>query len=106
MSLNNLSDGDRRKGLEKARLIRKKRAEIKSMLKEGKTDLIKIFKDKELFDNYINNMKVLELVSALPRNGRVNALKTLKNLKISPNKKVGGLGKKQKISFYQFFKIS
>ena len=105
MSLNNLSDNDRKKGLEKARVVRKKRAEIKGMLKEGKTDIKKLFKNKKLFDEYISNMKVIELVGALPGNGRVNALKILRSLKISPNKKVGGLGKNQKRSFYRFFKI-
>ncbi len=106
MSLNNLSDDDRRKGLEKARLVRKKRAEIKRMLKEGRTDIKKLFKDKKLFMEYISNMKVLALVGALPGNGRVNALKILRSLKISPNKRVAGLGKNQKHSFYRFFKIS
>jgi hypothetical protein len=105
MSLNNLSEGDRRKGLEKARLIRKKRAEIKDMLKEGKKNIRVLFKDRELFINYISKMKVLDLVSALPGNGRVNALKILKSLKINPSKTVGGLGKNQKCNFYQFYKI-
>jgi guanylate kinase len=106
MSLNNLSEGDRKKGLEKARLVRKKRAGIKSMLKEEKIDINKLFKDNELFEEYISNMKVLDLVSSLPGNGRVNALKILKALKISPNKRVGGLGKNQRRSFYQYFKIN
>ncbi len=106
MSLNNLSEDDRKKGLEKARLVRKKRAGIKYMLKEEKIDINTLFKDTELFEKYISNMKVLDLVSALPGNGRVNALKILKVLKISPNKKVGGLGKNQKLGFYQYFKIS
>lgn len=105
MSFNNLSEDDRKKGLEKARIIRKRRAEIKDMLKEEKTTIKKLFKDKELFENYLTNMKVLDLVSALPGNGRVNALKILKNLKINPSKKVGGLGKNQKHNFYRFFKI-
>jgi len=106
MPVNNLSESDRKKGLEKARLIRKKRAEIKELLKVGKIDIRKLFMDKELFEKYVNNMKVLDLVSALPGNGRVKALKILKGLKISPNKKVGGLGRNQKKSFYQFFKIN
>ncbi len=106
MTFNNLSESDRNKGLEKARQIRKKRAEIKDLLKKGKTNIKKLFSDKELFEKYISNMKVLDLVSALPGNGRVNALKILKGLKINSNKKVGGLGKNQKNNFYQFFKIN
>jgi hypothetical protein len=105
MALNNLSDSDRRKGLEKARQVRKKRAKIKESLKKGKLDLKSLFKDKKLLEDVIN-MKVINLVSALPGNGRVNALKILKDLKISPNKKIGGLGRNQKDSFYKFFKIT
>ncbi|MDD5622361.1 MAG: integration host factor, actinobacterial type [Actinomycetota bacterium] len=105
MTLNNLSDTDRRKGLKAALEVRKKRAEIKGLLKKGKTEISSLFKDGKLFKKYIINMKVIDLVSSLPGNGKVNALKILKDLKISPNKKVGGLGKNQKLSFNRFFKI-
>jgi len=105
MALNNLSDTDRRKGLKAALEVRKKRAEIKGLLKKGKTEIRSLFRDKKLFEKYIINMKVIDLVSSLPGNGKVNALKILKDLKISPNKKVGGLGKNQKLSFHHFFKI-
>src|SRR3989304_7634418 len=100
MASNNLSDSDRKKGLKAALQVRKKRAEIKGLLKKGKTDIQLLFKDVKLFEKYIINMKVVDLVGALPGNGRVNALKVLKDLKISPNKKVGGLGKNQKNNFY------
>lgn len=106
MALNNLSDSDRKKGLEKARHIRKKRAEIKELLKKGKLDIKSLFKDKKRYTEFLMNMKVINLISALPGNGRVNAVKILKDLKISPNKKIGGLGKNQKDSFYKFFKIT
>ena len=106
MALNNLSDSDRKKGLEKARQVRKKRAEIKNLLKKGKLDMKSLFAREELFEEFVRNMKIIKLVSALPGNGKVNALKILKDLKISPNKKVGGLGNKQKGSFYKFFNIT
>lgn len=105
MALNNLSDTDRRKGLKAALEVRKKRAEIKGLLKKGKTEIRSLFRDKKLFEKYIINMKVIDLVSSLPGNGKVNALKILKDLKISPNKKVGGLGKNQKQNFHRFFNI-
>jgi len=105
MALNNLSDKDRKKGLERARQVRKKRAEIKDLIKKGKIDIRSLFKDDKLFEKYIMNMKVIDLVGAIPGNGRVNALKILSDLKISPNKKVGGLGKNQKYNFYRFFGI-
>ena len=106
MALNNLSDSDRKKGLEKARRVRKKRAEIKESLKKGKLNIKSLFKNEKLVADYVSNMKVISLVSALPGNGRVNALKILKDLKISPNKKIGGLGRNQKDNFYKFFRIT
>ena len=51
-------------------------------------------------------MKVLAIVSSLPGNGKMNAVKVLEELHISPNKKIGGLGKNQKASFFKYFNIS
>lgn len=106
MTLANLSDEARKKGLEKARLVRKKRSEIKEQLKKGKTSINKLFKDQELFENYIAGMKVLNIVSSLPGNGRMHAARVLEELKISPHKKIGGLGKNQKENFYKHFNIT
>ena len=102
----NLSEESRRKGLERGRIVRKKRSEIKSSLKEGKTKLKTLFSDKKLFENYISGMKVMNIISSLPGNGRVHAVEILKELKISPNKKMGGLGKNQKENFLKHFNIS
>lgn len=101
-----LSNSDRMKGLEKARLIRQKRSEIKNQLKKGETDLCGLFKDRKFFENFISGMKVLSIISSLPGNGRVNAMKVLDELNISPHKKIGGLGKKQKENFYKKFNIT
>ena len=106
MTFANLSDEARKRGLEKARLVRKKRSEIKEQLKKGKTNMGKLFGDQELFENYIAGMKVLNIVSSLPGNGRLHAVKVLEELKISPHKKIGGLGKIQKENFYKHFNIT
>lgn len=106
MTLARLSEESRRKGLEKARVVRKKRSEIKEQLKRGKTSINALIKDKELFDEYISGMKVLSIVSSLPGNGRMNAEKVLEELNISPHKKMGGLGRNQKASFFKYFNIT
>jgi len=106
MTLTRLSDESRKKGLEKARMVRKKRSEIKNNLKQGKTTINKLFKDKKLFDEYVSGMKVLAIVSSLPGNGKMNAARVLEELHINPNKKMGGLGKNQKASFFKYFNIS
>jgi hypothetical protein len=106
MTLTRLSDESRKKGLEKARVVRKRRSEIKVQLKQGKTTISKLLKNKQLYDEYISGMKVLSIVSSLPGNGKMNAVKVLEELHISPNKKMGGLGKNQKASFFKYFNIS
>lgn len=106
MTLARLSDEARKKGLEKARVVRKKRSQIKEELKQGKTTLKKLIEDDELFQEYVSGMKVLSIVSSLPGNGKMNALRVLEELKISPSKKMGGLGKNQKASFFKHFNIS
>jgi len=88
-----------------ARFIRKKRSEIKIALKNGGTNLNKIFSDEQLYKEIVSNMKVFELLRSLPKTGRVSAGKVLKKLKINYCKKVGGLGKNQKKNFLNYFKI-
>jgi hypothetical protein len=105
MISDSLSDEARKRGLEKARLVRSKRSEIKEQLKNGKTSINDLFNDHKIFEEYIAGMKVLSIVSSLPGNGRVNAIRTLDELRISPHKKIGGLGKNQKASFYKHFNI-
>jgi len=106
MTLNGLSDEARKKGLEKARIVRKKRSEIKNRLKKGKTSVKALFRDKKLFDEYIAGMKVLSIISSLPGNGKLHAVELLKKLNINPHKKMGGLGKNQKASFFEHFNIT
>jgi len=94
-----LSEEARKKGLEKAKLIRRKRSEIKEQLKNGSISINELFNDHEIFEEYIAGMKVLNIICSLPGNGRVNAIKTLEKLRISPHKKIGGLGKTRKPAF-------
>ena len=105
MTLTRLSDEARNKGLEKARVVSKRRSEIKGQLKQGKTTIKNLFKDKKLYEEYISGMKVLAVVSSLPGNGKMSAIKVLEELHISPSKKMGGLGKNQKASFFKYFNI-
>lgn len=106
MALTGLSDEARKRGLEKAHLVRKTRSKIKDQLKKGEISLTVLFKDRKLYKEYIAGMKVFQIVSALPGNGRLHAARILEELKISPHKKIGGLGKNQKVNFFEYFNIS
>ncbi|MCD4669752.1 MAG: 30S ribosomal protein S13 [Actinomycetia bacterium] len=106
MALTGLSDEARKRGLEKARLVRKKRSEVKDRLKKGKISVNALFRDRKLFDEYIAGMKVLSIISSLPGNGKLHAVEVLKKLNINHHKKMGGLGKNQKASFFEYFNIT
>jgi hypothetical protein len=88
-----------------ARFIRKKRSEVKRALKKGDLNLSRLLNDKDLYKEIISNMKVFELLKSLPEIGIVRADKILKKLKINYCKKMGGLGKKQKKNFLNYFNI-
>ena len=86
-----------------AREIRKTRSNIKKELKTGMKTLNDVLKDPDIYDKYIANMSVFDLLSSLQGYGRVSVEKVLKELKINNCKKVGGMGKKQKEKFYKYF---
>ena len=91
--------------IEYARNIKRERSRIKSELKSGKITIHGVFKDKKSFKLYLANIKVIELLCALPGVGRVKAEKILDSMKINKCKKISGLGKTQKAKFCKFFNI-
>jgi ribosomal protein S13 len=54
----------------------------------------------------IANMKLIDLMKAMPGTGDIKALKILKSLSISSRKTVRGLSKKQFESLEKYFDIS
>ena len=91
--------------IERARQIRKIRAELKRDIKDGNVLISDVFADGERFDMYFANMKVHELICSLPGYGSVSTEKLLKKLGISHCKKLKGLGKKQAKDFFKYFNI-
>ena len=92
-------------GLQKARLLKQKRAQIKAGLKKGSINLQDLVADESLFEAALP-MRVIELVSALSGYGKTTAARLLESLKIAPSKRLSGLGKRQKKAFYDYFKIN
>ena len=89
-----LTEEQRRQALEKAAIARRKRAELKDELKNGRTTL------KELMDRtgdeIVGKMKVSSVLESLPGVGRVRARKLMERLDISESRRMRGLGSKQK----------
>lgn len=91
--------------IENARNIRKTRSVIKANIKNGKTSIEKVLEDKDIYEKFIANMKLVDLISSLPGYGKISGKKILAKLKISSCKTIKGLGKKQYASFTEYFNI-
>ncbi len=94
MALPKLSEADRKKALEKALEVRRKRAEVREKLKSGKMSLADALKMEN--DPVVGRMKVATLLQSLPGIGKVRAQKIMEKVGISENRRVKGLGKNQK----------
>jgi hypothetical protein len=91
--------------IENARNIRKMRSVIKADIKSCKINLEKVLSDKDIYEKYIANMKLIDLVRSLPGYGKKSGEKILAKLKISCCKTIRGLGQKQRASFIEYFNI-
>jgi len=83
----------RREALEKANEIRSKRAQLKRDLKAGRISIYDLLVSPP---HYIETAKVLDVLLAVPKYGRVKANKALRMCRISANKTVGGLSERQR----------
>jgi hypothetical protein len=79
--------------LKRANDVRVKRAKLKKDLKDGKVKIEQIL-DKP--PEYVSTAKVIDILMAVPKFGRVKATRFLNTCKISPSKTVGGLSDRQR----------
>jgi guanylate kinase len=89
-----LTDEQRLKALEKAANSRKRRAFVKSELKDGALDIEAVLELSKT-DEAVANMRVRELLESLSGVGKVRALTLMERLEISPTRRVKGLGRHQ-----------
>lgn len=102
MALPKLTPEERSEALEKAAAARKQRAAIKSDLKNGATklsDVLTLAKD----DPVVAKLRVTALLQALPGVGPAKSAAIMEEVKISPSRRVGGLGKHQAQRLVELF---
>lgn len=87
------SRGQRMDALALANEIRGKRARLKRDLKAGRVRIHSVIDDPP---EWLHTAKVLDLLLAVPKVGRVKANKALVQCRISPSKTVGGLSERQR----------
>ena len=90
-----LTDEQRRAALVKAAEARRVRAEIKELLKMGSISVSELLvrSDDEVI---LAKMKVLSVLEALPKLGKVKARRTMDEVGISDSRRLRGLGSQQR----------
>lgn len=97
MSLPNLTDEQRREALAKAATVRIERGKIRAQLKSGE------LKPEDAMDlPYAQRMRVLSFLTALPRVGKARAQKFMADNNIAPNRRIHGLGVRQREAVLEF----
>ena len=83
----------RMEALQRANEIRTKRAQLKRDLKAGRSSIHQLLLQPP---DFVETAKVVDMLLAVPKYGRVKVDKILRTCKISPSKTVGGLSERQR----------
>ena len=83
----------RMEALKRANDIRSRRARLKKDLKAGKANIHALLLDPP---EYVQTAKVVDMLLAVPKYGRVKSHRILNQCRISPSKTIGGLSQRQR----------
>jgi hypothetical protein len=97
-----MSDEQRALALEKAAVARRRRAEIKALLKTGSLTLAEVFVQADT-DDIVAGTKVFPLLASMPRMGKIKAIRLMEELGIPENRKIRGLGPRQRENLLDAF---
>ncbi len=86
--------------LGKANEVRSRRAALKSDLKRGTASISDVLSAPP---DYLLTAKVVDLLMAAPKCGRVKSAKIMEQCRISPSKTVGGLSERQRGELLTYF---
>jgi len=97
-----LSDDARRAALAKAAEARRVRSELKQLLKMGSVSFPELL-EKADADEIIGRTKVLAVLESMPGVGKVKARRTMESIGIAENRRLRGLGAKQREELLDIF---
>lgn len=97
-----MSDEQRAAALERAAQARRVRAEIKELLKSGSLDFQGLL-DRADEDDLIGGIKIAAVLSSMPGTGKVKAKRMMEEFGIADNRRLRGLGDKQRAALLSEF---
>lgn len=86
--------------LKRANHVRSRRAALKGELKRGSVTVGSVLRKPP---EYLLTAKVLDVLMAAPKCGRVKSARILDQCRVSPSKTVGGLSERQRAELLAFF---
>lgn len=97
-----MSDEQRAAALERAAQARRVRAEVKELLKSGSLDFQGLL-DRADADDLIGGIKIAAVLSSMPGTGKVKAKRLMEEFGIADNRRLRGLGDKQRAALLSEF---
>jgi hypothetical protein len=97
-----VSEEQRQAALEKAGRARTKRAEMKALLQTGSLTLSDVLAEAE-DDDIVAGTKIYPLLVSMPGMGKVKAMRLMEECKIAENRKIRGLGARQRDCLLEHF---
>ncbi|MHA6761315.1 integration host factor, actinobacterial type [Streptacidiphilus sp. PAMC 29251] len=93
MALPQLTATDRTDALARALVVRRERSELLTSLKEGRVTLSELLSTQ---GDTVGKIPVRRLLEALPGIGKVRAAQTMAEFQIADNRRIQGLGARQR----------
>lgn len=97
-----LTPEQRTAALARAGEARRVRAEVKELLKTGSMSIAELFEKAEK-DDLIAGIKAERLIAAMPGMGKIKAIRLMESLGIADNRRLRGLGDKQREALLKEF---
>lgn len=97
-----LTDEQRKAALAKAAEARQVRAEVKELLKTGSMRITELFERADS-EPLVAGLKVESLIASMPGTGKIKAKRLMEQLGIAENRRIRGLGVKQRAALLAEF---
>ncbi len=97
-----LTDEQRKAALAKAAEARRARAEMKELLRTGSLTLSEVF-ERAADDPIVANTKAFAVLISLPGFGKIKAKRLMEDLGIAENRRIRGLGDRQRAKLLEIF---